>query len=316
MGRQMMQWRKLKHIFCADNHSEFMHSYARLPIADKIDDNTFDIYFAARDTSVRERVFKLTFDMDTLSILEIQPEPVLNYGETLGAFDENGVAPCAIVTVDNKKYLYYGGWQKQVNTPFSCAVGIAQSHDNGKTFDKMFKGAVLDRDKNDHLFVAVNDVIIEKGTFKTWYLSCVNWQEQGEGELLHYYHINYAESDNGIDWIKHKGENAITFKNEFEYAISTPRVIKEADNLYKMWYSYRAQKNIETYRIGYAESTDGRQWQRKDEQMYSLDVSEMGWDSEMICYPYLFTHNDKLYMLYNGNGYGKTGFGIAVLEQF
>ena len=38
------------------------------------------------------------------------------------------------------------------------------------------------------------------------------------------------------------------------------------------------------------------------------------WDSEMICYPYVFEHKDDLYMLYNGNDYGKTGFGLAVLE--
>ena len=46
-----------------------------------------------------------------------------------------------------------------------------------------------------------------------------------------------------------------------------------------------------------------------------IDVSKNGWDSEMICYPYVFDHKGKRYMLYNGNGYGKTGFGLAVLEQ-
>ena len=45
-----------------------------------------------------------------------------------------------------------------------------------------------------------------------------------------------------------------------------------------------------------------------------MDVSPNGWDSEMICYPYVFDHGRNRYMLYNGNGYGKTGFGLAVLE--
>ena len=82
-----------------------------------------------------------------------------------------------------------------------------------------------------------------------------------------------------------------------------------------MWYSYRGQPSITTYRIGYAESPDGVHWSRMDEKMHSLDVSEGGWDSEMICYPYVFDHKGKRYMLYNGNGYGKTGFGLAVLED-
>ncbi len=40
-----------------------------------------------------------------------------------------------------------------------------------------------------------------------------------------------------------------------------------------------------------------------------------GWDSEMIDYPFDFDHKGHRYMLYNGNGYGKTGFWLAVLEK-
>jgi hypothetical protein len=43
-------------------------------------------------------------------------------------------------------------------------------------------------------------------------------------------------------------------------------------------------------------------------------VSDSGWDSEMVCYPYVFKHNDNIYMLYNGNRYGLSGFGIARAE--
>jgi hypothetical protein len=77
-----------------------------------------------------------------------------------------------------------------------------------------------------------------------------------------------------------------------------------------MWYSFRGQ----AYRIGYAESEDGRQWKRLDSHV-GIDVSTTGWDSEMIEYPFVFDHKGQRYMLYNGNGFGKTGFGLAVLEQ-
>ncbi|SDW04998.1 hypothetical protein SAMN05421783_101221 [Thiocapsa roseopersicina] len=80
-----------------------------------------------------------------------------------------------------------------------------------------------------------------------------------------------------------------------------------------MWYSFRGQSNVETYRMGYAESDDGLMWKRLDSEV-GIDVSDTGWDSEMICYPRVFRHRDSLYMLYNGNGYGKTGFGLAVME--
>ena len=66
--------------------------------------------------------------------------------------------------------------------------------------------------------------------------------------------------------------------------------------------------------MGFASSSDGLKWER-DDTLAGIDVSPEGWDSEMICYPYVFEHKDTKYMLYNGNGYGRTGFGLAVLED-
>jgi hypothetical protein len=127
------------------------------------------------------------------------------------------------------------------------------------------------------------------------------------GKPEHRYHIKYAESLDGINW-QRNGLVAIGFSNEQEYAISRPSVMADTDRL-RMWYSYRG----DSYRIGYAESADGRQWERLDHQT-GIDVSATGWDSEMIEYPFVFDHAGQRYMLYNGNGYGQTGFGLAVLE--
>ena len=43
--------------------------------------------------------------------------------------------------------------------------------------------------------------------------------------------------------------------------------------------------------------------------------SGCGWDSTMICYAHQFRHDGKLYALYNGNNYGETGIGLAVLDD-
>ena len=290
-----------------------MQSYARIPILDQGSGSRYPLYFGSRDATNRERVFKATLDMETLTVTDIDTQPVLDFGENLGAFDDNGVSPCCLVNVGERKLLYYCGWNIHVKIPFTCAIGLAESTDGGKSFHKCFKGAVIDRDKNDHQFVAVNDVLYDNGLFRTWYLSCHEWARGKEGRLIHHYTIHYAESEDGIDW-KRFAQPAIPFKNEYEYAISTPRVIKLGPCDYRMWYSYRAQPGIETYRIGYAESQDGVTWVRKDEAMADFTPSEDGFDSEMCCYPFLFHHNNRLYMLYNGNDYGRTGFGIAVLD--
>ena len=79
-----------------------------------------------------------------------------------------------------------------------------------------------------------------------------------------------------------------------------------------MWYCYAIGNG--GYRMGYAESEDGIRYERKDQEV-GIDVSESGWDSEMVCYPFVFNHKGQKYMLYCGNGYGKTGFGYAILEE-
>ena len=86
-----------------------------------------------------------------------------------------------------------------------------------------------------------------------------------------------------------------------------------------MWYSYRAIEDYRTntansYRIGYAESNDGISWVRKDDEV-GIDISESGWDSEMIEYPMVFNYRGEKYMFYNGNGFGKNGFGYAIYED-
>ena len=83
-----------------------------------------------------------------------------------------------------------------------------------------------------------------------------------------------------------------------------------------MFYSFRNNVNYRSdvnasYRIGYAESTDGLDWTRKDEAT-GIDRSPAGWDSEMMAYPYVVIHQNKRYLFYNGNGFGKSGFGYAV----
>ena len=124
--------------------------------------------------------------------------------------------------------------------------------------------------------------------------------------------FKYAESIDGINW-KRTNKVVVGLEHKNEYALSKPWVIKE-NNIYKMWYSYRGNGNISTYRIGYAESLDGLNWQRLDDKV-GIDVSKTGWDCQMISYPCVFDFNNKRYMLYNGNDYGKSGFGIAVLDN-
>jgi predicted GH43/DUF377 family glycosyl hydrolase len=307
----MQEWKKLGLIFNVNKNFDWMYSHASVPFIQYLEDDLFKIYFSSRNKYNESSIGYIIIDIyKPDNILEISSKPILAKGE-LGAFDDSGTMGCCILDNNNEKYLYYIGWNLGITVPFRNSIGLAVSKDNGKSFQKAFSGPIIDRTKDEPHFTASNCVIKDKDIYKIWYLSCTGWIKE-EGKLIHNYHIKYAESEDGINW-KRDGKIAIDYKDKYEYAISVPRVIKE-NNIYKMWFSSRATKDISTYRIRYAESTDGINWVRKDEEV-GIDVSESGWDSEMICYPYVFDHKGKRYMLYNGNGYGKTGFGLAVLEQ-
>lgn len=284
-----------------------MQTYASLPVVEQKDENIFRIYFSPRDSQNKSHIAYFEIDINVpKKILKISEKPVMKPGK-LGAFDDSGVMASSIVNHNNKKFLYFLGWNQRVSVPYSNAVGLAISHDNGETFERLFDGAIIDRSSTEPYFTASCEVKIENNLWRMWYLSCTGWKMR-DNLASPFYHIKYSESEDGISW-KRDGKVCIDYKNEDEWATATPRVRKE-DNIYKMWYSYRGKK---PYRIGYAESEDGISWKRKDEEV-GIDVSSEGWDSEMIEYPFVFEHRDSKYMLYNGNEFGKHGLGIAILE--
>lgn len=307
----MQKWKKLGLVFEVNKNYDWMYSHASVPFAENIKDDLFRIYFSCRNRTNESAIGYVDIDLkNPQDLLKISEKPILAKGE-LGAFDDSGTMGCCILNKENFKYMYYIGWNLGVTVPFRNSIGLAISKDNGESYQKAFKGPIIDRTKDEPHFTASNCVIEDNGIYKIWYVSCTGWKKNDE-KVVHNYHIKYAESDDGINW-KRDGIVAIDYKDEYEYAISVPRVIKEY-GVYKMWFSSRGTKEIPTYRIRYAESYDGINWTRKDDEV-GIDVSETGWDSEMICYPFVFDHKGKRYMLYNGNDYGKTGFGLAVLES-
>lgn len=302
-----MKWKKLGLVFTPQDSLEWMNTHAAAPFADRVDEDLYRIYFSSRDRSNRAQIGFIEVNInDPYKVLFMTEEPILKIGKP-GTFDDSGALGDSIVAWGNKKYLYYSGWNLGVTVPFRNSIGLAISEDGGRKFSKYSEGPILDRSIHDPGFAAAPYVLVEGDTWRMWYSSCIGWDEE-EGKLKHHYHIKYAESEDGILW-RRNGIVCIDFKSNDEYAISVPCVVND-NGIYKMWYSFRGK----SYRIGYAESKDGLSWKRKDDEV-GIDVSPMGWDSEMIEYPFVFDHQGKRFMLYNGNGYGKTGIGLAGLED-
>lgn len=310
-----MKWIKKGLIYKPTGNLEWSKTHAQIPIADKIDNERLRIYFGTRDDQNRTLTTFVEVESDNpQNILYVHDKPILPLGR-LGCFDDSGVMPSDIVNLNGKKFFYYLGWNVGSAVRYRVANGLAVSDDGGRTFKKVADGPIMDRNTFDPISVSTQCILIENGIWKTWYMSYTKW-DLINGLAEPFYHIKYAESGDGINWDR-RNIVCIDFKSSDEGGIARPCVIKEND-IYKMWYSYRKFSDYRinknhSYRIGYAESADGIRWTRKDEYV-RIDLSETGWDSEMIAYPYVYEHNGTLYMLYNGNGFGRSGFGYAVLE--
>ena len=306
-----MKWLKLGHVFCAEGQSQSMMQGGRAPVTLYLENDTYRVFFASYDPEGRGRIFSLDLNITApKKILNLRTKPIIEIGQ-VGYFDDNGIIPSDLVEVNGEIYLYTIGFSLKNKIIFDAATGLAKSKDQGISFKKT-PGPVLDRGVDSPCFAASPCVIKEDGLWRMWFVSCDRWEPE-RGGYKHFYNIRHTISQDGIYW-NPQSTVCIDYANEYEYAISRPAVIRQNDERYRMWYSFRAQKNIETYRIGYAESGDGISWKRMDKKV-GIDVSVNGWDSEMICYPHVFKHKGRIYMLYNGNGYGKTGFGLAVLEE-
>jgi hypothetical protein len=146
------------------------------------------------------------------------------------------------------------------------------------------------------------------GGYRMWYGTTVTW-DAGNGEMLHV--IREANSPDGIHWTPQ--DRKMPFAIGVAQAFSRPTMRIGEDGAHQMWFSYRSGTGA-SYRIGFADSSDGIDWTLRLDQA-GIDVSPTGWDSEMIEYPFVFTHRGTTYMLYNGNGFGRSGIGLARLQR-
>ena len=306
-----MAWKKLGRIFDPSKHP-WIASHAQVPTVLVLKDKIRVLYAARDEEGKSYPCFFDTEKKDPTKIIYTHKEAILTRGKP-GTFDEDGVMPGFIFLENERTLLYYSGWNAKISTPYHNSTGLAESFDDGFSFQRVYEGPVMDRTPTEPYLAVTPSILYENGMYKCWYISGIRW-DWVETKYEPVYGIKYATSVDGITWNRHP-ELCIAQKH-FQEAFSHPTVIRNT-NGYHMWYCFRDSTDYRggkgSYRIGYADSEDGVNWNRKDEKA-GITTSENGWDAEMICYPYVVTINNKRYMYYNGNHFGKTGIGLAVWE--
>jgi hypothetical protein len=304
-----MKWKKLGLLYCpsGSNRHPKLLSHAANPLPVLIGGDVYRIFFSGRDANNRSSVGAIDIDIVTREIIQKYDKPFFECGPE-GSFYADGVSIGNCYEVDGKQYMLFMGWQAPQDGHWRGDVGRLVVN----------KDLTL-RLENDSPFMAsdVNDPISlsypwvcekENKVFIMWYGSTRSW-DAGNGEMLHV--INFATSTDGHNWDR-KGLS-VPYELGVAQAFSRPTVVRDSQGGYEMWFSYRSGTG-DAYRIGHAVSKDGKEWKLALNEA-GIDVSSDGWDSDMIEYPFVFDHKGQRYMLYNGNGNGKSGFGLAVSEN-
>lgn len=318
-----MKWINRRHLFDPLNYtlpngcSEFAQSPQTL-----VFDHFVRVYFSTRKRDEQTGKFLsliafADFDKEFKSVINVSAKTPINLGE-LGSFDEHGIFPINLLKYDDKILAYTCGWSRRVSVSVETSTGLAYSNDGGLSFEKFGAGPVLTSSLNEPFLVGDSFVQVYDNLFHMWYIFGQRWIKPTDTEPpARVYKIAHATSTDGITWQKEEGKPIIEDVLNVDECQALPTVTK-IGNRYHMYFCFREANDFRInhdrgYRLGYAWSDDLINWTRNDE-LGGMPKSTSGWDAEMMCYPHIFQVDGKAYLLYNGNEFGKRGFGIAELQ--
>ena len=317
-----MKWLKHGKIFDPTEHIlpngciEFAQSPQTL-----IFDDFVRIYFSTRTIDASNKyVSHIAFvdlSKNLKNIIKVSNEPVIPLGG-LGCFDEHGIFPINIIRHNGSIYGYTCGWNRRVSVAVDTAIGLTISHDDGLTFHRIGDGPVLSTSLHEPCLVGDGFVKVIDSTFHMWYIFGIGWRTYtAQQEPDRIYKIGHATSLDGINWEKEEARQIISDRLGSHESQALPSVVKINDR-YHMFFCYRESYDFRNtkgrgYRIGHAWSDDISVWTRDDDAL-PVDGTPGEWDSDMQCYPHVFECNGKVYLLYNGNEFGRWGFGLAELQ--
>ncbi len=320
----VMKWQKLGKIFdptmynLPNNCVEFAQSPQAL-----VFDDFVRIYFSTRsvDKTNGKYLSHIAFvemQENLRDIIRVSDKTVIPLGG-LGCFDEHGIFPMNVIRHGDAVFGYTCGWNRRVSVSVDTAIGLAISHDNGLTFQRIGTGPVLAASLHEPCLVGDGFVKVIDGIFHMWYIFGRGWKKfSAEAHPDRTYKIGHATSGDGINWTKDEAQQIIADNLGPDESQALPTVI-EIDGRYHMFFCFRQSFDFRKskgrgYRIGHAYSDDLVSWKRDDENPH-LCVTEGSWDSEMLCYPHVFQLGSSVYLLYNGDDFGRYGFGLAKLMR-
>ena len=293
-----------------------MGSYAQAPQALVLEDRV-RVFFSTRTPSSPSGswISKPMFVDFSRSMNEriSPPQEVLITAAETGAFDEHGIFPFSPLLIGEQVLAYTTGWSRRESVSVETGVGLMISDDFGRSFRRVGPGPVLSASLQEPFLVCDGFVLQEGDGFIMWYCFGTDWaNDMTTGVPERTYKISQTSSPNPYEWRNSGGKQILTnVRGEFE-AQALPSVARVGGSFWMVFchrdsFGFRKTESGQ-YALGFAYSKDAASWTREDAL---VKFPTRGFDSEMRCYPNIFEVDGSVVLLFNGNDFGRFGFGMA-----
>ncbi len=284
--------------------SDAFQKYGNAPVFGNRETGTlFDAYVTRQQSTLRmdlswrpKSALAVSFSEDGLHWTD--PVITLECDPTTG-WEDNINRNCVLPDPFGDGYLmWYTG---QAND--RSWIGVARSED-GMHFTRFQKDPILAPEWDFEGASVMNPfVMYENGVFRMWYAA---------GETMEPNVLCYAESTDGISWVKYSGNLIMTCAPENEYEqnrIGSCHIVRESDCYTLFYIGYR---DIDTACICAARSEDGiTNWKRLPENPL-ITPTPGSWDEHSCYKPTVIREADGLYRLwYNGRRNNEEYIGYA-----
>lgn len=295
-------YKKLGRVFVANGEAPWMQNFAYVPTPWLRNKHTLRIFCSFMDASGRGRLgFVDVSPEDPLQILEVSKTPLLDLN-SFGAWSKDGISPTCVFEKNGSLYMVVMCWRRYDDLPYRVTTALAVSHDHGASFSPASELPILpltpeEPDLRSAAFIESNG-----DEFQMHYVVSNGWENLTHKKVP-LTEIRKVHSSDLFRWPT-RGEIEVR-PGDQSIGLARPWVFENA-GLRELWLGERSQDN--RYRLAYAIADPSNEWG-------PLQYPDLGpaseWDAEMQAAPAIIRVNRVNYLFYNGNGFGKTGFGVA-----
>ena len=293
-------WRKLGRVLQASG-TALSRSHVMLPtplvMADRV-----RVFYASCDEHLRGRVFFADFATEPpFALLATNPKPVFDVGP-VGSFDCDGVNPSQVLETNEGLALLYIGWRRgPAAEPYTLFAGLAWSRDCGMSFARRPE-PILPPRPGERLFRTAPFIDRDEKGYRLFYIGGDTFVDGDFGRRTPVYSLMEQRGDSLLKWDGPARPLMSPDLAAGEVGFGRPVVTPDR----------RLMVSLRT-RAGYRLFETDLDFLPQSRSVLTPVIPPPfeAWEAEMTCFgaPCVVGANELLF--YNGDGYGRTGMGLA-----